>query len=86
MMGFSACQSERATPEQCRIIFNRLMVLELAEMGFDDPALAQRRQVEFAYRYREEIVSCVGRKIPPGALKCVQTAQTAENVSHDCLR
>tara|TARA_Y100001968_G_C18938994_1_gene517787 strand:- start:243 stop:509 length:267 start_codon:yes stop_codon:yes gene_type:complete len=86
MMSLSACQSERATPEQCRMIFNRLVTLELAEMGFDDPELAQRRQVDFAYRYRKQIVACAGRKIPPGALKCVRSAKSSESVSHDCLR
>ncbi|MBL90692.1 MAG: hypothetical protein CMH56_02630 [Myxococcales bacterium] len=86
MVSASSCQSERATPEQCRIIFNRLLALELAEMGFNDPALEERRQVDFAYRYRKQIVSCAGRKIPPGALKCVRSAKSSESVSHDCLR
>ena len=86
LMSLVACDSKRATPEQCRAIFNRLVVLEMAEMGFDDPVLTQRRQIDFAYRYRENINSCVGRKIPPGALECVKSAKTAESVSHDCLR
>lgn len=85
-MSFSACQSKRATPEECRIIFNRLVSLELAEMGFDDPALAKRRQVDFAYRYRDDIAACIGRKIPADAMACVLTAKTAEDVSHECLR
>ena len=81
-----ACHSERATYVQCRAIFDHLVALELAEMGFDDPELTQRRQLEFAYRYRKEIESCVGRKIPPGAIDCALSAQTAESMSHDCLR
>ena len=81
-----ACYSERATYEQCRTMFDALVALELAEMGYDDSELTQRRQLEFAYRYRKDIESCVGRKIPPGAMDCVLAANTAEDVSHECLR
>lgn len=86
IMFLPACQSERATYEQCRAIFDHLVALELIEMGYDDPALTERRQLEFTYRYRKDIESCVGRKIPPGALDCAFSAQTSEEVSHDCLR
>ena len=80
------CDSERATQEQCRAIFDRLVQLEVREMGFNDPVLTVRRQAEFAARYANEIRACVGRPIPPAALKCVLSAETAEAVSHECLR
>lgn len=82
----TACNSERASSDQCRIIFDRLVALELAEMGFDDPVLAERRQTELSVRYREELAACVGRRLSAGAMMCVATAKNAEVISHDCLR
>lgn len=85
-LSLSACAYKRASAEQCRAIFDRLVVLELKEMGFQDPALSERRQIELAARYREELATCVGRRIPPGAMTCVASAETAEVVNRDCLR
>lgn len=82
----SACDGERASEEQCRSIFDRLVVLELEEMGFDDPALAERRQAELSARYRDDLAACVGRRLPAGAMTCVATAENAEVISHDCLQ
>lgn len=81
-----ACHAQRASEEQCRLIFDRLVVLELEEAGFVDPALAQRRQAELSARYGHEIASCVGRRIPAGALACAMAAKDAEAISHNCLR
>lgn len=82
----SACRANRASAEQCRAIFDRLVVLELKEMGFADPALARLKQVELAARYRDELAACVGRRLPARAMACVASARTAEALSHDCLR
>jgi len=84
---FGACHDETsgATPEQCRAIFDRLVEVELAEMGYQDPVLAERRQAELARRYRSEIEECVGKAIPPGAMECIASAETAEALSHECL-
>ena len=87
-MTLVACQGDAtgATPEQCRAIFDRLVEVELAEMGYQDPVLTERRQAELARRYRSEIEECVGKAIPPGATECISSAETAEALSHECLR
>jgi len=85
LTALSACSTQHATPEQCRAIFDRLVVLELYEMGFQDPALATIRQEELAKRYQDEIDSCVGRPLPTGAMECIAKAKDAESLSHDCL-
>ena len=82
----AGCETKRATDEQCRVIFDRLVVLELREMGFDDPALAKLRQRELASRYRKDLASCVGYAIPSRALECIAKAEDSEALSHDCLR
>ncbi|MEZ4287209.1 MAG: hypothetical protein R3A47_03490 [Polyangiales bacterium] len=75
----------RATATDCRILFDRLVELELREAGFNDPALTKIRQSEFASRFREHIDSCVGRPISRTALDCARTAKTSEALSHECF-
>lgn len=81
-----ACDQSQASPEQCRAIFERLIVIELEEMGFHDAALAEHKQAELSARYGDELAACVGRPLPAGAMECVASAKTAEVLSHDCLR
>ena len=80
------CDRERATEEQCRAIFDRLVELELSEMGFRDPELTRRRQSELRARHRDELEACVGRPLRSDAMRCVQAAESAEQLSHECLR
>ncbi|MDD9944663.1 MAG: hypothetical protein OXU20_26695 [Myxococcales bacterium] len=82
-----ACGSEgdRATPSQCRAIFDRLVAIELREIGFVDDALTARRQRELAARYRNDIAACAGKSIKTDAMRCVRSAQSAEYLSHVCL-
>lgn len=80
-----ACGGERASSADCESIFDRLVFLELQEMGFRDPALVSLRQTELKQHHQEQLKACVGRRLPANALRCVQEAESAENVSHECL-
>lgn len=74
-----------ATQEECARLFGRLVDLELQEMGYRDPTLAARWRARLAARHAPLVESCVGRRLPPGALACAARARTAEEVSHGCL-
>lgn len=78
--------STMATSAQCEAIFKRLVTLELNEMGYQDPALASRQQAALAARFADSLDACVGQSLPDGAMDCVATATTAEDLSHHCLR
>jgi hypothetical protein len=81
----AACSPEPATREQCRAIFDVIVDLELREMGFADPLLTQRRQEELAQRYAMQLEECAGKPLPEGAMRCIESAASAEQVSHHCL-
>jgi hypothetical protein len=81
-----SCTRERATEQQCHAIFDRIVEIELEEMGFRDAALAARRTNELRARYQNAIRGCVGRDISANALTCVATAKTTEELSHKCLQ
>jgi hypothetical protein len=81
-----ACSEPRATAEDCGVIFDRIVELELEEMGYRDPALAERRRNELRRTLASELQRCEGRRLAPTALACVREAKSAEQLTHDCLR
>jgi len=82
----SACSGPRATADDCGAIFDRIVELELHEMGYRDPVLAERRRVELRRALAPELQRCVGRRLAPTARACVREARTAEDLTHRCLR
>lgn len=85
-MAVQSCTGERATEQQCHTIFDRIVEIELEEMGFRDTALAARRKAELHARHHSELRGCIGRQISARAMSCVATAKTTEELSHKCLR
>jgi hypothetical protein len=81
----AGCAEERATAEDCGAIFDRIVALELAEMGYRDPALVERKRAELGRRLSVEVSACEGRPLSPGARACVAAATSAEEVVHRCL-
>lgn len=81
----AAC-GETATADDCRVILERIVDLELREQGFVDPALTRRKQEEFARRYAADLARCEGLRLRPHARACVEVATSSEQISHVCLR
>ena len=86
LTSLTACEPERATRLQCEEIFERLIILELREMGFNDAELSKRWTARLGARYRAELEECVGKEIPTKAMRCIESAKSAEVLSHTCLR
>lgn len=80
------CRGQRATAEDCGAIFDRIVFLELQELGYRDPALAERRRAELRRLLAEDLKRCEGRALPASARACVGEAKTAEELTHRCLR
>ena len=86
MLLLLTCRSERAGADDCAVILDRIVALELAEQGYRDPELQRRKQQEFARRFAPELQHCEGLSLPPGARECIARAASAEEISHVCLR
>ena len=80
------CRSRRASPEDCDRIFDRMVDVELKELGYRDPALSELKRNQLKQRFAAEIGKCVGGKLSSKGLSCIETAQTTEQISHLCLR
>jgi hypothetical protein len=86
LLGIAGCGNGRATPQACDEIFDRIVELELRELGFRDPALLTRKRAQLRRVLAPEIERCHGRPLPEDALRCLRGATSTEQVSHGCLR
>jgi hypothetical protein len=83
--GLVACSAPRAAREDCERILDRIVDIELAERGYKDPMLQAIKRTEFRRKLDRELERCVGRKLRPEALRCVDGAKSVEALAHDCL-
>lgn len=82
----AGCAPRRATLEECGELLDRMVALELEELGYRDPALVALRQRELRARLAEQQRQCVGRRLAPKALECARAARSTEALSHQCLK
>ena len=82
----SGCHRQRASSADCAEILDRVVALELGELGFRDPALVDRKTREVRTTFAGELNRCEGGGMKPGAMDCVRAARTTEEISHRCLR
>lgn len=80
-----------ASEAECRIILERIVELELKSQKVNDPAeIAKRRSESLGMSAdggRSDLLDgCVGRHITDRALACVQSAETASDITEHCLQ
>ena len=80
-----ACEGPRATPRDCQQLLDTIVAMELAAQGYEDPALVERKQAAARARYSATLRSCVGRRLPEGAMECAKRARDIEALIHRCL-
>lgn len=74
-----------ATARDCEAILDRIVALELREMGFSDPELERRHQEALRKHFAGSLSQCVGRPLREGAMACVTSAPSTEALSHECF-
>jgi hypothetical protein len=85
LFALPACGRTAATPADCAAILDRIVGLELSELGFRDPVLAARKGAELRLTLGPELRRCDGVRLREGAMDCVRRASTTEEISHTCL-
>ena len=81
-----ACRRTRASSPDCERILDRVVELELAERGFRDQALLDRKRREMRDGLAAQLKECEGKHLNSGALACIAKAKSTEEISHQCLR
>jgi hypothetical protein len=88
MFGTAGC-GHPATEQECQLIVERIVELELRAQKVTDPAeIAKRRGTILGTGSTSPNVQrdCVGRHLTERAMACVRSAQTAAEISERCLR
>jgi hypothetical protein len=75
----------KATREDCEVVVDRNVELQLKALGVTDPAVVGKRRDEMRASMREDIDKCVGKRVTDGMMACVKQAETAEKIDK-CLR
>lgn len=75
-----------ASVDECEVIFQRTVEIELRGQNITDPKVIEQRKADVrASRGKDLIDRCVGRRITDRAVACVRTASTSDEVDR-CLR
>lgn len=75
----------KATRQDCELVVDRNVELQLKQMGVADPSTVAKRTEEMRASMRDDIDKCVGKRVTEGMMACVKTAQSAEAIDK-CLR
>ncbi len=75
----------KATREDCEIVVDRNVELQLKALGVTDPTVVAKRRDEMRTSMKDDIDKCVGKRVTDGNMACVKTAETAEKIDK-CLR
>ncbi len=79
-----AC-GRRATSADCDLIFNRYVEVQLHSVHINDPIEVAKREQTMRGEMKDDLKECPGKRITDGMLRCVQNAQTNDEIDH-CTR
>jgi len=75
----------RATAEDCDLIVDRYVEIELRALKVNDPAIIEQRKTEMRRDLKDDLKACPGKRITDGMLACVKQAQTNDELDK-CTR
>src|SRR5262245_53134136 len=74
-----------ATREDCELIIDRNVELEMKQMKIDDPGAIEKRKAEIRTSMEGQLKGCVGKRVTDGMMKCVRTANSPDEIDA-CMR
>jgi hypothetical protein len=86
LAALTGCHRHTASASDCRAILDRLVVLELEEQGFHDPALVPRWQQELAGRFSDDLRRCRAIRVGDDLDACLRAADNPEQIAHRCVK
>jgi hypothetical protein len=79
-----AC-GHRATHEDCQLIVDKSVELQMAKMSLGSAADVRHRVEQVRGQLQTDIASCEGRRVTDGMMACVQSAKAPQELEQ-CLR
>ena len=74
-----------ATQQDCELIIDRNVELQMKQMQITDPATIEKRKNEIRQQMGDQLKGCVGKRVTNGMMACVKQAQSADEIDQ-CLR
>lgn len=75
----------KATREDCELVVDRNVELQLKQLGVVDPSTVGKRKDEMRASMKDDIDKCIGKRVTDGMMQCVKSAESAERIDK-CLR
>jgi hypothetical protein len=75
----------KATRDDCDVIVDRNVEVQLRAQGTLDPATIAKRKDEMRSDMKDRIDQCVGKRVTDAMMTCVKGAETADQIDK-CLR
>jgi hypothetical protein len=86
MAAVLACACGRpATREDCELIIDRNVELQMKQMQITEQALIDKRKAEIRASMSDQLKGCVGKRVTDKMMACVRTAASADEIDQ-CLR
>jgi hypothetical protein len=80
------CSCRRATQEDCQVIIDKSVELQMKESNKDDPGLVAKEKERLAKEMEEAMgKNCVGRIMSKSAIDCVRGAQSTKQLEQ-CVK
>jgi hypothetical protein len=70
-----------ATPEDCKMIYEKNIEVEMRSLAKADDATIERKKVELRSSFDADLKQCVGKRVTERVLACVRAATTPEQMT-----
>ena len=74
-----------ATQQDCELIIDRNVELQMKQMQITDQTSIDKRKAEIRASMGDQLKGCVGKRVTDKMMTCVKTAQSADEIDQ-CLR
>jgi len=74
-----------ATREDCELIIDRNVELQMKQMQITEQAAIDKRKAEIRGTMADQLKGCVGKRVTDKMMACVRTAASADEIDQ-CLR
>jgi hypothetical protein len=75
----------KATEEDCALIVDRYVEIELKTLKITDSAVVEKRKIEMRSDLKDDLKTCPGKRITDSMLACVKKAETNDQLDK-CTR
>ena len=75
VLAMAAC-GRKATPQDCDLIVDRYVEIELQALKVTDPKVIEERKKEMRHDLSDDMKACPGKRITDSMIACVRGAQS----------